>query len=94
MYATAVAHAVALIVWWYPRILLVRVVVRGSNITWVGLLSVFAKLFKNGINSSERLASWLGAIRCEWTREDRAEVSSRSKYKARTVVGGEGEKST
>ena len=42
------------------------------------------------INCCERLA-WVGAFRCESTREEKAEVFSREKWKARTVVGREGE---
>ena len=43
----------------------------------IGRLSLFAKTKIKGTDRREYLAAWVGAIRCESTREESAEVFSR-----------------
>ena len=72
-----------------PRMPLLIVLIREFESRRDEILNLLAKIWKRS-NCWERLA-WVSTIRRESTREERAEIFSRKKCKARTVVGRGGE---
>ena len=90
-------HSVIMLYAWYisprwtsgsPRMLLVLVREFESRRGKISNLSAIKK--KDQLKCWDRLA-WLSTIRRKSTREERAEIFSREKGKARTVVGRGGE---